>query len=300
MRARLLPVALVVVPLSLSPRPVLAEADKKAECAAAYEASQELRTAGRLTAAEEKLVVCADEACPSFVRSDCATWLEEVRRDLPSLRVTARDAAGEETTKVRVLRGEDVLAEELTAGGITLDPGTHELRFELEGSEPIVKEITLEKGDKGHALEIRFAGPGAAEPAAPPPSEVPLEPAPEAADDAGEPGPLRPYAYVAGGVGAAGLIGWAVLGAIGKGEENDLRDTCSPSCTKSQVDGVETKYLLADISLGVGIVGLGAGVALFFLSQPKGDDDSEADAGQVDVDVRATSGGGFATVSGRF
>jgi hypothetical protein len=100
-----------------------------------------------------------------------------------------------------------------------------------------------------------------------------------------------------------GLLGWAVLGAIGSGEESDLRDTCAPNCPQSEVDSVSTKYLMADISLGLGIAGLGTGVALFFLSQPeKKNDDSSEDAGtgMLGVDLRATRGGGFATVNGRF
>jgi len=304
MRSPVFATAWVLGTFSVATRPAWAQADKKAECAAAYEQSQELRGSGQLVEAEVKLRICSDEACPSFVRTDCSGWLEEVQRDVASIAVTAKDGSGEATTKVKVLLGDTVLAEELSGDPIPLNPGKHTLRFELEGADPIEKKVELDKGDKGHAIEVSFASKGGDIPDVAPYASAGADEdegeEPKEEEESGKPGKLRPYAYIAGGVGAAGIITWAVVGAMGKGEESDLRDTCSPNCAKSKVDSVRTKYLIADISLGVGIAGLGAGVALFFLSQPKGDDDSSEDAARMDLDVRSTPGGGFATVSGRF
>src|SRR6201992_2076638 len=86
-----------------------AEDSKKAQCASAYEKSQELRAAGSLKAAHDMLVVCAQDFCPGFVQSDCAQWLTEVQRDLPTIVVVAKDKAGEHTPGGgRVLGGDEV------------------------------------------------------------------------------------------------------------------------------------------------------------------------------------------------
>src|ERR1700753_2061121 len=106
-RASLL--ALLMVSLALFGRAARAEDSKKAQCASAYEKSQELRAAGSLKAAHDMLVVCAQDFCPGFVQSDCAQWLTEVQRDLPTIVVVAKDKAGEHTPGGgRVLGGDEV------------------------------------------------------------------------------------------------------------------------------------------------------------------------------------------------
>jgi hypothetical protein len=112
---------------------------------------------------------------------------------------------------------------------------------------------------------------------------------------------LRLPAYIAGGVGALGLVGFVAFGVMGKSQENDLRDRgCAPNCPKEDVDSAKTKYLLADISLGVGIVGIGAGVTLFILSMPKSDKPSDEAVLGPHFDFAPVRGGGYATMSGRF
>ena len=59
-----------------APEGAEAEPDVKAQCAAAYESSQEKRKAGELILAREQLKICVRDACPSFVRDECSEWLE--------------------------------------------------------------------------------------------------------------------------------------------------------------------------------------------------------------------------------
>jgi hypothetical protein len=100
----------------------------------------------------------------------------------------------------------------------------------------------------------------------------------------------------------AGIAGFVILGAMGRSKQSDLDGSCgrTHSCAQSDVDSIKTKYLLADVSLGLGIAGLGAGVALFFLSQPKTDEPKNEDAKLMHFDVRTRGDGAVATVSGRF
>jgi hypothetical protein len=54
----------------------------KQECVAANEAAQDLRRAGKLHGAKQKLLVCMSNSCPKAVRDDCAQQLGEVEKAL--------------------------------------------------------------------------------------------------------------------------------------------------------------------------------------------------------------------------
>jgi hypothetical protein len=286
------------------PRTASAQDAKKAACAAAYEQSQELRVGGKLLKSKEALTVCADEACPAFVRTDCAQWLTEVTRDLPTVVFSVKDEKGEDATAVRVTVDGEPFLTELDGSSVSIDPGKHVFQFEIDGAPPVKKEIEVRQAEKDRAINVSFA-PRAAEaaPAVSPYGDVPKdEEKKEPVSTTGKAGPLRPYAFVAGGVGVAGVAGFIILGAMGRSKQSDLDASCGPthSCNQSDVDAIKTKYLLADVSLGLGIAGLGAGVALFFLSQPKTDEPKNEDASLLHLDVRTRRDGAVATVSGSF
>jgi hypothetical protein len=244
------------------------------------------------------LVICAQDFCPGFVQTDCAQWLTEVQRELPTYVVVAKDKAGEDTTHVSVTVDEQEIAKELDGKAVAIDPGPHKFHFELEGADPVDQQIVIRQGQKDRVIAVSFAPAGSDAP-----GESPYAAPANAKGDTGPtartgPGPLRPYAYIAGGVGAAGLLGFAIVGGIGKGEESDLRDKhCAPNCSRSDTDAIKTKYIVADVLLGVGIAGLGAGVALFFLSQPKQEEPAQTG---LHFDVKGAPGAAFATVDGRF
>ena len=289
--------------MGVLPRTARAADATKAECASAYERSQELRVGGKLRMADEALSVCAQEACPAFVRSDCAQWITEVTRDIPTVIFSVTDKQGEAVSAVHVtMDGADLLSE-LDGKSVPLDPGTHRFQFEIEGAAPLTDQFSIRKGEKDRVINVTFAPRTTEAPPSTPDSAAPKDagtesPSPE---QSGKPGPLRPYAFVAGGVGAAGIIGFIAFGALGHSKQSDLNTSCGPThtCSQSDVDGIKTKYLLADISLGVGIAGLGTGVALFILSQPKGSAPKSEDAA-AHFDVRTVRDGALATVSGRF
>src|SRR3569832_1430648 len=73
-------------------------APSKASCAEAYESAQESRVSGALQQTRSRLAYCAQTECPSFVQKDCARWLEEVDKELPSVVVSVvgldSDASG--------------------------------------------------------------------------------------------------------------------------------------------------------------------------------------------------------------
>ncbi|HEX4334841.1 MAG TPA: hypothetical protein VH062_02940 [Polyangiaceae bacterium] len=289
--------------LGLTHGAAAAGANKKAECASAYEQSQELRASAKLHAARESLVICAQGACPSFIQSDCTQWLAELQREMPTVVVAAKNQQGADASGVKVtIDGEPVEAEH-EGSAIAVDPGRHTFRFEIDGAPPLERDVVIRQGEKDRIIDVAFAtGEVASTPAAQPTLRAPSPDAKPAEDtpESTKPGPLRPYAYAAGGVGAAGIIGFAVFGLVGKGQQSDIEGSgCKPNCSSGDVDSVRTKYILADVSLGIGLAGLGAGVALYFLSQPKTSHTEHA-ALPLNFDVKTTRNSAFATIGHSF
>jgi hypothetical protein len=80
---------------------------------------------------------------------------------------------------------------------------------------------------------------------------------------------LRPFAYVAGGLGVAGLATFAVFGLLSNSTYSDLQSACPHGCPpdrRSEIDRGILEQTIANVGLGVGLVGIVAGTTLFFLS----------------------------------
>jgi hypothetical protein len=84
---------------------------------------------------------------------------------------------------------------------------------------------------------------------------------------------LRPFAYVAGGVGAAGILTFAIFGLMEKSAYSGLQSDCPnnvcPPGKANDISSGKTDQTIANIGLAVGVLGLAAGATLFVLSMPK-------------------------------
>jgi hypothetical protein len=69
--------------------------------------------------------------------------------------------------------------------------------------------------------------------------------------------------YLLGGLGVASLATFAVLATSGYAAERRLRRTCAAACSSGKVDSVRTRYVVADVALGVGASSLIAAAALW-------------------------------------
>src|SRR5262245_7561005 len=67
------------------------EVDK---CVSSAEAAERLRDRAKLLDARKELLQCTREICPGVVRKDCAAWLADVDRSIPTIVVRLRDRAG--------------------------------------------------------------------------------------------------------------------------------------------------------------------------------------------------------------
>jgi hypothetical protein len=92
--------------------------------------------------------------------------------------------------------------------------------------------------------------------------------------------------YALAGVAAAGAASFAFFSLSGRSQLRDLED-CKPYCARDDVQSVRTKYLIADISLGVSLVALGSAAYLWLRPAPV----EQARAGGISWDVAATPHG---------
>jgi len=237
--------------------PLTARAAATDDCAKAYERAQESRLDGRLRAAQEALLSCAQTACPAFIRNDCTKWLDEVQAAQPSV-VFAAHRNGHDVADVTITCNNQQLTDHLDGRPMALDPGQQICRFEAAGAVPATLELLIIEGQKGRLVEVDLAA------IPPPPAPRPPPPPPP------PPSSSRPTArIILAGVGVAGVAGFAALGASGLSAEHRLRDTCAPSCADSDVRSVRTRYTLADLSLGVGLVSAAVAGYLFLSPGPE-------------------------------
>jgi hypothetical protein len=148
-------------------------------------------------------------------------------------------------------------------------PGTTEIVVQTPGHAPVKATLSLAAAERKPVTLDAALGelppPVVAAPAPPPAADVDEE-------DAASRRRLRTFAIVAGGVGAAGLVTFAVAGSLSNGAYSDLQKQCHGPCPSSQsslVSKGKTEQTIANVGLIVGAVGAVAGVTLFVVSLPK-------------------------------
>ncbi len=229
-------------------------ADAK-QCVAQNNDGAQKRDEHHLLAAREAYRACvAETECPDMVRSECDSAVADLKTAVPTLLVAVvdelhHDLAGATLT----LDGQPVA---LDGSALEVDPGPHELgatRGELSKKLQIIAiesdlnrrvEIVLQAPH----TDVEFAVPQTGASASPRRSKLP--------------------AYLLGGVAVLGAASFSYFALSGHSELAGTLDHCKPYCPADEVRSVRTKYLLADISLGVSLVSLG-GAGYWLLSTPK-------------------------------
>ena len=219
----------------------------KAECLSRYEEAQVARRERRLLDSRAALRICSRVSCPAAIRADCVDWLEQVAHSLPSVVVTAR-ARGADVLAVKVFVDGKLATEKLTGFALEVDPGLHKFRFESPPWPVIERDVLASEGAKQRPIEVEFA---------PPLPSPMLSAQPEA-----KPFRLERSDYVFGGLSLAGFGALAYFGGTALYDAHQLRTTCKPFCDHEDVQAVQTKLILADIGLAVGVVALAVGLFL--------------------------------------
>ena len=256
------------------------------ECVDAAERAQQLRDDRSFVAATTMAITCSRPECPAVLQRDCAELVADLKTRTPSVIVRVRTRGRDRFDASVTLDGKPV---ELTGGTISIDPGRHVLRAVAPGAKPVEQVLLAVEQEHARVVEL----PLDEEADAVPPPRKPVVAAPVAEAGPADEAPsssrtIPPEAWVAGGVGITGVAGFIYFGLKARSDIAYLTDTCAPRCTDEQIAYPQAKRIAADVSLGVGVIGLGL-ATWFILRTPKRD---------VHVGYLPTGGGGMAMLGG--
>ncbi|MDB4934896.1 MAG: uncharacterized protein JWP87_1868 [Labilithrix sp.] len=293
---------------SAAPRQKTASSPKPPnQCAAAYKTAQEREEAGRLLAARALAVSCAKVSCGMTLMEQCAAMHAQIESDLPSFLPVVTDAAGAPRADVEVRVDGELVASRLEGRPLAIDPGAHDVTFTTNGGSShdqkfalvTTVKVNIDARDRGRQIAITL--PTSRENVtaqAATPTEIGEKPAvvdvPPPADGAKQGRSVFPY--VLGGAGIVALGAGALLTLWGRDDNRRLAQ-CSPNCSQGSIDHIQTMYIAADVSLGVGVVALG--LATVLLATRSSEAKPPARAAYV-VDVKPAPNGAFTTLSGSF
>ncbi|MDB4934202.1 MAG: hypothetical protein JWP87_1174 [Labilithrix sp.] len=164
-----------------------------------------------------------------------------------------------------------------------VDPGSHKVAATADGYKPAETTFSVAEGGTAAAtLKMEKAAGGAAVVAGPGPTSGPgPSPTEPGADTSSSKGSMnKTLAFVAFGVGGAGLVVGSITGILALGKAGDLKTACNAdkACPSAEQDNVDSYKTMGAIStVGFVIAGVGGVTGLvLLLTAPK---DNAASAG---------------------
>jgi hypothetical protein len=283
MKTRSIPGFLVPVWLAAS----VVHADDKATCLDAASKAQRLQDAHKLVEARERLRVCARAQCPAVVQTDCANWLAEVEKTLPTVVFVATTRAGAALVDVKVSIDGLPLAPKLDGQALPVNAGLHTFHFESASDGSSDQQVLVNEGERNRAVAVVLA---AAAPAQTPPSNG------SAQETGGRSRASNWVGWVLGGAGVLGLGVGTVFGVVTLGDKRSAHCDDNNVCDPGTVGEIKNASLVSDIGWLAGGTLLAAGVAVV-LFVPSGSHGAAAGIGVAPV---FTAGGGEIVTGGRW
>lgn len=231
-----------------------AEDPSPARCSEAYVAGQHLMHDEKLVEAERELLVCARAPCPSALQPECAEWLADVQREMPSIVVAVKSSKGEDLRDVRVTLDGAAFVDKLDGAARDVDPGDHTLRFEAPGEASFEERVLVRASEKARLLSYRF-------PSSAPPLATAATASPEPSSTSG---PSRAPAFVFAGLAVAATGTFAALGVDGLSRWN----ACHEGCSASHDAAGNREWVAADVALGVAVASIGLSTYFFLRGAP--------------------------------
>jgi hypothetical protein len=265
-----------------------ADGAEKDECISAADQGQQFRDDNRFRVAHDAFARCAGESCPVLVKEECSQWLRDLDERMPTVIVHAEDGKHHELTDVEVMFDDAQLITKLDGTPVPVDPGDHVFHYEAAGLSPVEEHVVIRAGEKNRVLKAQFQEDSTA-------TNEPVEHGP-----APTPSSVPPLAWVFGGFALAAFASEAYFGLSGLGDRStDLGPGgCAPHCGDTEKSSIQTKFIVADVSLGVGLVS--AGLAAYFFFSSRGAPSPSSAPAEAAIRFAPRPGGGVATMGGQF
>jgi hypothetical protein len=272
-------------------------------CADTNKEAQEKEAAGHLSEASELYQQCAKQSCGAFLLNECTAHHARLVLDIPSVVPVFNDKSGTPLQDVKVTMDGESLTSRLDGRALPVDPGFHEFVFTSEDGISVTKKLMILQGQHNRPVMVSLKSPaGKPAPVAQTGDYAPASG--ERTDTTAPPEPKQQgsrsvpaISWVLGGVSALGGAGYVVFSRWGK-KDNDMLRQCAPACQQSSVDHVKQRYLVADVSLGVGIAALSGAILAYALNKPSKEVSPDQQAYRVVV--HPTTAGAVASFSGAF
>lgn len=248
-----------------------------AECIRTHADAQVLVKAGKLLEARKKFEACAIADCPKVIQKDCKNLGKTVEKSIPTLRLSLLEPNGKAVNGFEVELDGTALPLSASEDYVEVDPGERRLRLTAPNYPAAEVTVAAREGQKDRTIVVQFA---------------PRDPASRK---------IRNLGQILTGVGAFGIVTFAAFEVSARIDQGELGDRASRPKTDSDydlVDRMHTKYLVADVSLGVGLVSLGVGTYLLLVTRNSAAPVTPKPL--IGFDVRASKEGAAAYLGGSF
>jgi hypothetical protein len=236
---------------------------------------------------------------------------QEQAKELPAI-TAAREALQARIPKLVIERGAGAetasvdldgveLGESKLGKPVSVDPGAHRIVAHV-GGQQFEKDVTVAEGQTRTVKLVPPPGLLQHKPAGTTtgPSETPPVPPPQK---------HSVVPWIVGGVGVASLITSGVFFGLRAKAESDLNSGCRGDVCPERLHGTEnsgkTDSVVADVTLGVGLVGVGVAAVMLLTrgsssSTPPADRDTDVSRRGVRVDVMQSRSATGVSLSGTF
>jgi hypothetical protein len=241
--------------------PARGEVDK-AVCLDAVSKGQRLRDAHRLVEAGKHFRVCARVECPAVIQSDCANWLADLERTVPTVVLSAKDDSGRDLVDVTVSVDGQPLVGALDGQAVAVNPGLRTFRFEGPDGAVATQQRLVKEGEKAQSVLAVFSR-----------SDVSPDPSPAAPDSArssaaAPPGTaLRVLGLSLGGTGVVGMAVGVAVALDAKSKDNRAAGEAGTARRADSASAVGEGNV-ATVVVGIGMAMAVAGVVLW-LTAPR-------------------------------
>lgn len=248
---------------------------------------------GRDAAAYESFAVVAEQAeAAAATDPKYGKTAEIAREELGKLRASVAlltvDAPGADEAASLTVGGKK-LERERWGKPVAVTPGNVTVVLSSGGKSEVREVTTTAGGEEALSIAVTEDAPIASP-----------EPAPARGDvDDDDPNMQQIFAFVAGGVGVAAFVMAGVFGGLALGKHDDLEAACGespcPPDRQEDIDQGRTYQTVSNVMVVVGVLGVGAGAALYLTDMFLGDDEESEDA-----EAKLNLGPGWVGLSGSF